>query len=66
MTGEPLDSLPKAKVQQLPCTIDFSGKANVAQRFETYVEQNEDGISDAYFRGYPLKGAEIDVPAGYK
>jgi len=66
MTAEPLDSLPKAKILQLPCTIHFSGKANVAQRFDPYVQKDEGGENSAYFRGYPLKGTEIEVPDGYK
>ncbi|XP_003744032.1 uncharacterized protein LOC100900265 [Galendromus occidentalis] len=66
MTAEPLDALSKVNVQQLPCTVNFSGKASVAQRFDTHKGKTEDGHSSAYFRGYPLVGAEIDVPSGYK
>lgn len=69
MISEDVKSLPAAEVRQLPCTVHFSGKANVIQRFDTYMEEASDGdkkLVKAYFRGYPLVGTRIPVPEGYK
>ncbi|OQR72367.1 hypothetical protein BIW11_10430 [Tropilaelaps mercedesae] len=64
-----IQNLPEAEVRQLPCTVHFSGKANVAQRFDTYMEETMDGdqkLINAYFRGHPLVGTKLEVPEGYK
>ncbi|XP_069117791.1 ribonuclease H2 subunit C-like [Argopecten irradians] len=52
------------KLHAVPCHIQYDGKANIAQYFESNVVKTDEGMTTS-FRGRPLKGAVIQVPHGY-
>ncbi|CAH0546180.1 unnamed protein product [Brassicogethes aeneus] len=55
-----------SKVHSVPFTIHAECDAQVDKYFETGVKKNqEDGTFTASFRGYPLKGARVELPEGY-
>lgn len=54
-----------AKVQLLPCNIDYDGKARVEEYF---IEEPVEGQTyiRSHFRGRELLGSTISLPEGYK
>ncbi|XP_076463461.1 ribonuclease H2 subunit C-like [Babylonia areolata] len=58
------DTAPEAKCHMLPCTINKDGEANVRQYFETSVREEDESLTAA-FRGRPLNGQVVVLPAGY-
>lgn len=60
------DTCEPVKCHLMPLTVDYEGSASVANYFETTVikEEGRDTL-EASFRGRPLKGLEVQLPAGY-
>ncbi|XP_033735658.1 ribonuclease H2 subunit C-like [Pecten maximus] len=56
--------LEDAKLHAMPCHIQYDGKANIAQYFESNSRKTGEAMT-ASFRGRPLKGEVIQVPHGY-
>ncbi|XP_064479348.1 uncharacterized protein LOC135392572 [Ornithodoros turicata] len=56
------------KIHLLPCEIKHSGKAKVSNYFETMIEDSKEfpNTLKSSFRGRPLLGRDVSVPADYK
>jgi len=54
------------KLHLMPCKIYGDEAANVSSFFKPYIRKTDEECYDCSFRGYPLQGKKIIVPAGYK
>ncbi|KAJ8959366.1 hypothetical protein NQ318_022052 [Aromia moschata] len=54
-----------SKIQSVPFKIHADCDAKVTKYFDDYVKTNNDGILEGSFRGYPLRGKQINIPEGY-
>nr|CAG4643618.1 EOG090X0IC1 [Ilyocryptus agilis] len=52
------------EIHSIPCKISHDGFANVSGFFTPYVESKDDTL-EASFRGYPLQGKKVIIPAGH-
>ncbi|XP_011630478.1 LOW QUALITY PROTEIN: ribonuclease H2 subunit C [Pogonomyrmex barbatus] len=50
----------------MPCKIYGDEAANVSSFFKPYIRKIDEKHYDCSFRGYPLQGKKITVPAEYK
>lgn len=55
----------KIKTQSIPFKLHADCDAQVNNYFNNYVKCGEDSILKTSFRGYPLRGKNIDVPDEY-
>ncbi|XP_071578590.1 ribonuclease H2 subunit C [Temnothorax nylanderi] len=55
-----------AELHFMPCKIHGDETANVSSYFKPYIRRIDEGYYDCSFRGYPLQGRKVDVPAGYR
>ncbi|ENN78342.1 hypothetical protein D910_05313, partial [Dendroctonus ponderosae] len=58
-------NLKNSKVQSVPFRIHADCDAPIKSYFEPYVKTNDQEVLTASFRGYPLRGKNIEVPQGY-
>lgn len=49
----------------LPCRVEYNGTAEVAKYFHSSVRDDENEQLTASFRGRPLNGQALRLPAGY-
>ncbi|XP_049884421.1 ribonuclease H2 subunit C [Pectinophora gossypiella] len=50
----------------MPCKIEEDGPAEVRKYFKPYIkEDGSEGLTST-FRGHPLDGTELSLPAGYR
>ncbi|XP_025158584.1 ribonuclease H2 subunit C isoform X3 [Harpegnathos saltator] len=50
----------------MPCKIHGDESAKVSSFFKPYMRKVDEEYYECSFRGYPLQGKKITVPAGYK
>lgn len=55
----------KIKVQSVPFKIHADCDAKVSKYFDNYVKCSDENNLVTSFRGYPLKGANIELPEEY-
>lgn len=55
-----------ARLQHLPCRIEHRGPAQVDQFFTPLVRHTAPGVLEGQFRGHPLDGSTVALPAGYE
>ena len=54
------------KCHLMPFTIDYEGPASVSNYFETtFIKKEGSETIESSFRGRPLKGKQVQLPAGY-
>eukprot|EP00058_Branchiostoma_floridae_P025003 XP_002610493.1 hypothetical protein BRAFLDRAFT_117815 [Branchiostoma floridae] len=53
------------KLHLLPCEIEHTGPAQVAQYFTPSIRDNGHGVLQASFRGRELRGGTVSLPEGY-
>ncbi|XP_037089534.1 ribonuclease H2 subunit C-like [Pollicipes pollicipes] len=54
------------RVQHLPCRVEHRGPANIDVYFTPLVCETAPGVLEGQFRGHPLDGITVEVPAGYE
>ncbi|XP_011136058.1 ribonuclease H2 subunit C isoform X1 [Harpegnathos saltator] len=55
-----------SEVHLMPCKIHGDESAKVSSFFKPYMRKVDEEYYECSFRGYPLQGKKITVPAGYK
>ncbi|KAK3925149.1 Ribonuclease H2 subunit C [Frankliniella fusca] len=53
-------------IHYMPCEIKADGPANVSRYFKPIDNEKDPKFKKASFRGRPLHGEEISLPAGYR
>jgi len=53
------------RLQHLPCRVQHRGPAQVDVYFTPLVEETASGVLEGQFRGRPLDGSTVTLPAGY-
>jgi len=61
-----LADLDECELHFMPCKIHGDEAANVSSYFKPYIHKVDEGYYNCSFRGYPLQGRKVTVPAGYK
>ncbi|GAB1865787.1 Ribonuclease H2 subunit C [Camponotus japonicus] len=56
----------ESELHLMPCKIHGDQAANVSSYFESSIRKIDEEHYDCSFRGYPLQGKKVIVPAGYK
>ncbi|BES89600.1 Ribonuclease H2 non-catalytic subunit (Ylr154p-like) [Nesidiocoris tenuis] len=59
-------SAEEVDVHSVPCRIHADDHANVSTYFLPKRNESLEGVESASFRGYPLDGAKMCLPKGYK
>lgn len=66
MNKEDLAKQEESELHLVPCKIHGDETANVSSYFKPYIRRVDEEYYDCSFRGYPLQGKKVIVPAGYK
>ncbi|XP_020290648.1 ribonuclease H2 subunit C [Pseudomyrmex gracilis] len=61
-----LNNQEESELHLMPCKIHGDEPVKVSSFFKPYIHKVDEEHSDCSFRGYPLQGKKIKVPAGYK
>ncbi|KYN15333.1 Ribonuclease H2 subunit C [Trachymyrmex cornetzi] len=56
----------ESELHFMPCKIQGDEAANVSSFFKPYIRKLDEEYYDCSFRGYPLQGKKITVPAGFR
>ncbi|XP_044735385.1 uncharacterized protein LOC123297694 [Chrysoperla carnea] len=54
-------TLSECNIQIVPCKIDFNGKTSIDKHLNNYIMKEENDILSTSFRGYPLRGKQIQL-----
>ncbi|XP_072746367.1 ribonuclease H2 subunit C [Anoplolepis gracilipes] len=63
---EDLAKKDESELHLIPCKIHGDQAANVSSYLNPYIRKIDEEHYDCSFRGYPLQGKKVIVPAGYK
>ncbi|XP_032681238.1 ribonuclease H2 subunit C [Odontomachus brunneus] len=55
-----------SELHLMPCKIHGDESAKVSSFFKPYIRKVDEEHYECSFRGYPLQGKKVTVPAGYK
>ncbi|XP_029165484.1 ribonuclease H2 subunit C [Nylanderia fulva] len=66
MNKEDLAKQEESELHLMPCKIHGDEAANVSSYLKPYIRKVDEEYYDCSFRGYPLQGKKVTVPAGYK
>lgn len=66
VNGKDLADRDGSELHFMPCKIHGDEAANVSSFFKPYVRRVDEEYYECSFRGYPLQGKKVAVPAEYK